>query len=1488
LRLEFFFYTIALLFSFWENASFFFLKGKGVRQKTSRRRKWVKRLFRFFLVFLLLLASFLYWLKVSILSEDSIRQSVLEYLQKNFQGEIALGEVEWIEDGFFYGGLRFSQIKVQEKEKTNPFVSIEEIRVSFAFRWSMDWKRLVSLRQIVVKKPVLSIERLSENHWNFLEIYSPKVEASSEKPDSPLDLLELDLSWIPVIQLEELQLHYQDKYLFSEEIQMILGGKLNREHGLYQAIFHAKEKHLGSLVLELTVEGNFSKENTLPLSQIKRLECTLSTDEPIFLHSQLFKILSQELHLEPWFKEIEPYHPEGKLRFNATIQWEPSDPKPRYEFTIDFTEISALLFPGEPLKVEQVEVHLLKKSTSPALDFKLKGFLEESLLEVEGELADLNPQAHFQVQTRLNSFSLDAAWSHKLPEGIRKFWKEYQICGELSFQGSLEKPQGFGFGEIQHYSLKSAEISIRKGEVQPPLLHFPLKKVQGTFSFQKDRIVIPEDHPLQTEVLDGKIRFWGELLREQWWTFLQNPLPPPRFQFQLRAEELHLYPELYETLKIDPDLGNIWKLLNPSGFIGGQASAQGQWTGNIDDIDWKAECVVDKSIELCTRVFPLKIYGASGRVSINKDEIRFSEGSGYDIPNLSGKPNLFLDYGRIAPLDSGEVVLHLRGERVSATEHVYNAAIQAKKGVHKILDRYRPQGLYNIRTEIYGPPGKDVDFDVKIAIDPVEAYLDFQPYPESNSGRLLFHEVKGRLEILPGQIRIHQLTGKMHQGGSLIVDGDFLLPQNGEDEFLLKIKGQEVVFDEMLFQALKPEEQGIWEILRPTGTVQFEMELEQKAGESEPALRVQLYPHVCSVSPQPLPYTLALDSKGSIQIDPERIRIQHIQGNHQQFQLGLEGTIERKADGSPNGFNFHVSSERLLLEERLNSYLPPQAQSIWEELKPQGEIRFISHVQQKPEEEVNFNLEIYAIDVSATYKEFPYPLEKLQGLLKIDSQAQKVRIEKLQGERFGALFTFDGELAFQEKDFSADLSISATNLLVNEALKKAIHSKHYPLWDMFQPYGVLDVQAHLSKKWEAPLEKRLSIQVKTGTITYEEFRLPVDHLQGEVEVYNDRVVLHQLQGYARESAVYFEGSIEDYQSSSLLRLSTHFSPTRLDDTFGNALPPEFHKLWQSLNPKGEISGEGFLQISRDTSEKYEILYKGILHFKENEIQAGLKLKDINGLLHFDGKMYKRQHRFRGKIELETCAITDILKEDIHLNNVSSEVLLQSHYLMLNQIKASLYEGQAQGDIRLDTSFYQGYEIDLQLKDIHLAPFARDLWKNQDFEISGDLDLALEVQGNSADIHSAVGRGWIKVSDARLWELPVFLGILDMLNLTTTGNLSAFESGSLEFKINQGQIDIPKMHFFSTPLSLEGQGILDFDLNMDFYFNAIIAPSLFPKIPIFTETWQDIKGNIVLLRLYGSYPQLSQSILPFKSLTEAFGKNHQPSLEALKTENPRKK
>ncbi len=165
-----------------------------------------------------------------------------------------------------------------------------------------------------------------------------------------------------------------------------------------------------------------------------------------------------------------------------------------------------------------------------------------------------------------------------------------------------------------------------------------------------------------------------------------------------------------------------------------------------------------------------------------------------------------------------------------------------------------------------------------------------------------------------------------------------------------------------------------------------------------------------------------------------------------------------------------------------------------------------------------------------------------------------------------------------------------------------------------------------------------------------------------------------------------------------------------------------------------------------------------------------------------------------------------------------ECKYKDNFISMPVITAKPYGGNLTANVAIDfTQQNPQYVIQVGLKDIDIAK-----WKNdtefKKLDLRGLLYGDAEFGGFGDKIETLRGKGSFAIANGRLWELPVFAGLANILYIPGVSKI-VFGEAKGTFTIGNRIIVTSDTELFAPQMNVVGEGSLDFDGNINFDITA---------------------------------------------------------------------
>ena len=728
-----------------------------------------------------------------------------------------------------------------------------------------------------------------------------------------------------------------------------------------------------------------------------------------------------------------------------------------------------------------------------------------------------------------------------------------------------------------------------------------------------------------------------------------------------------------------------------------------------------------------------------------------------------------LKEGDASPFDELENALQLLNIRVSDLRLDDQLFAKLPEAGRTMRADYRPEGNVDIDYEFRR--GK-TSWERSITVHPNQITMAYEkfPYPVAKVIGSIKHLMRPNSEdefsiqlngLAAGQ-RV-ELTGKVvGTGKHPLID--------------LKLAGTDFPLDDRVFDYL-PERFGTGlRKLRAEAQADFVVDIRQDQGEShcDNTFRVRLYHG--KLNPTNAPYPLR-DVQGEILVsmghsddlggsDHTHVELRDFQAWHKDGRFDLSGESDPVPGTSSRKVMLHVKGLDCPLDDDLAEALRELGlDSIWEELSPEGTIRFGAEIEWLDHEsrpELGVVQALTHADVAGASNVVPTTLAQ-PGEADFDARkdlkvtvnfegptitpaAFPYQLDRLKGMLHYELGTLD-LLRLSAAHGDTQLSIGAAKLLM------------YPGGRFYANLGELEVTA---------LRNDIALQ----TALPESLRGPLQklNLSGDMSIHLKHLVVKQ----------------------------------------SASVPPEPTPAVQTVSYEPTPTPEAPAPI---------VFWNGEVRFKQFGADLGVDVTDAYGRLAVVGR-HEGDHigKIVGNIWFDSAVLAGHPVTNINTAfRIREQVLdpldptqFAPAAVEFTNLSANVYHGVVGGEARIVLAEQLRYRLWLTGAGIQLRELASTLSKGDSGEVEGLLQGKIILENRIDPVTGVsirLGQGQLDIPHGRLYNLPVLLPMLKLLKLHKPDQ-TAFEEAHALFEMVDDRIIVTQLDLIGNAVSLGGTGELD--------------------------------------------------------------------------------
>ncbi len=631
--------------------------------------------------------------------------------------------------------------------------------------------------------------------------------------------------------------------------------------------------------------------------------------------------------------------------------------------------------------------------------------------------------------------------------------------------------------------------------------------------------------------------------------------------------------------------------------------------------------------------------------------------------------------------------------------------------------------------------------------------------------------------------------------------------------------------------------------------------------------------------------------------------------NGQIIELG--GWIDSPGPDARFQIDFGCQGE-LAIDEKLYRAvdLYPEIAKQIRDLRPRGAFgvsgRFVKSAAQS-DPLLEFTLDLKQCLVRHT--RFDYPVREVTG--QVIARGRDVDFVDIRGRNATTQIQGSGRW---RPESGLQLTAIADDLVLDSQVRAALPPAAAAAWDQIRPAGIVNlvridltvpagtdpatpgdamkvtIRADASAP-TAPGESGLSIKPA-------QFPWQLDRVSAHMELDENQFRVTELRGVHGRAWVNTAASGTWNDDSWRLVLSglTAGSVAVNDELLG-ALPADLAKALEDIDFSGvvQISGEmafasrpvaavaaaspvalvsyPVTQVSAATvfpARTFQSDWNLRVDTHDASLSPGLPIRNVSGMLTLAGRQIDGQSLCTGQLDIEAASVYDAW-----ITRLRGPVSFDNHLVAVGMFAASANDSSGTGPQSLQGEMFGGeLHLDARCWDAEGGRFycqatlkegklsrAAGCLSDSVCETGGIASCALRCGGDLHSRESITGDGVLRLTDARLYEMPVMMDVLGAM-LTGNARRSAFDTGTVDFGLRGDQIDLNRIELNGDALSLIGNGTMDWSHRVDLNFYTVMGRNRL-YIPILSELYQAGSQQILWVVVDGTLetPVIRQQILP---------------------------
>ncbi len=711
---------------------------------------------------------------------------------------------------------------------------------------------------------------------------------------------------------------------------------------------------------------------------------------------------------------------------------------------------------------------------------------------------------------------------------------------------------------------------------------------------------------------------------------------------------------------------------------------------------------------------------------------------------------------------------------------------------------------------------------------------------------------------------------------------------SGAYPITLAVTARDVQLEHVPLATLPPPVQESWHQFQPRGIADISGRLRFDGNQWQPDLEIKC--HDLSLCYQRFPYRVT-DGTGIIVVKPQSCatdlrlagggRIIRCRADVHNLGPQFTGWIQLQSDGP------------VAIDEKLLAAMDSSTQRIVRGFQPRGSASFFARFHRDNGDlPLRRNLEIRLHDCSIEHETFPYPIDRVSGILAGDDETWT--FSHLLGRNDSAEITGRGSWR-DDAPGSRRLALQfiARNVPLADELRQALPRSTQGLWSNLQPRGNIDrVMIDLSyatttQQWSIDLtaNKGLPSVSPVGPVSSTDsrsislepawFHYALNDVTGSLRYRDGRVELSNLRATHGRAKLSGQGKCAMLPDGGYRLELTNLTADRVDvdQDLLAAMPGGLGQSLTRFPLEGPVNvHQGRLAITAPSQAGATplVTWDMDLDIENGRLATATPVEHICG-----GASLRGQHGREGLFARGELKIDSAMVRGLQLARLQGPYWFDGRQFVFGtfadrdmqsgpprQITARLLGGLLSLDGMVLLSGDGTFDIQGTLENASLPEIARELAPHQPTP-TGQVYCLAHVTGNAQGKHTWSGEGVVRLREADLYELPAMVTLLKLLSIQRP-NSTAFTNSNADFRIEGDDVVFDRIDFSGDAISLKGKGRMNSQRQIDLKFYPLVGREE-RQLAIFRPLLGQTGQELMLIEVTGTIDQPNITRTPFPRL-----------------------
>ena len=658
-----------------------------------------------------------------------------------------------------------------------------------------------------------------------------------------------------------------------------------------------------------------------------------------------------------------------------------------------------------------------------------------------------------------------------------------------------------------------------------------------------------------------------------------------------------------------------------------------------------------------------------------------------------------------------------------------------------------------------------------------------------------------------------------------------------------------------------------------------------------------------------LPYPVRLTG-GQVEITPDHVIVEAVEGQGLRGGVGqVQGRIDLLRKGTQRlAPDLDLVVADVPFDDLLQASLPAGHQKTLYDMNLTGRLDATGEIFRQDNGQIGYRVDTELRSGTARPFSRSFQIDQLQGSALL--QRGWIQIHDLHGRHGPSRLTLTGTGDWRTEQPEIRLTLDAESLEIEADLLDVLPSNE-PACRRFRQLcaqrnlnGAIDAQLFYDRSQGRRGTYRVDIRPRQLRFDLRDQRVKLTAMTGNLLVSSHGINLADCGGSFGTGRFSTDGRIE-LDPHFFVDLTFDAQAGKVCDTTRAAMPRPVRKLIDKLQLDGGYQiHDARLKYDRPSDgREIDYLVDATVHLENARALVGVAIEQIYGDLsvhaipapetnfahHAQEEDARTEAGASGgrwpKVDLKLNADSVVAARRVigplTLQITSDE---QTHRLNIERFEGTCYGGTVLGKGRVELGPNGTYQLGLTMQDVALDPFIRpQSYESTQGKIhaagslaqpTGTLSANLTLEGLVANPASRRGRGELEIRNADMYDVPLAVATLQILNLTLPTSKS-FDRAWATYLVENDLVYLDLLQIQAPTIEIIGAGVMDWStlgLDLDMFTRNPTSPQFGPL----SDLLDVFKDQLVSIHVTGTLDDPQPRVASFQGIKRSWSDVFSPA------------